>query len=68
MNYKIILSVVIAFAITISTFSLVYNLFPDPTITRNNHEFYLEKLNPKEEKIFLIGSKSHRATEYYTHY
>ena len=56
MNSRIIFSVLIAFGITILAFYLLYNFFPDPTITRNNHEFYLQELNPEERKIFLVGS------------
>ena len=56
MNYRIIISVLIAFGIAILAFYLLYNFFPDPTITRNNHEFYLQELNPEERKTFLIGS------------
>ncbi len=56
MNYKIVISVLIAFIVTIAAFSLLYNSFPDPKITRINHEFYLQELNPEERKIFLVGS------------
>jgi len=57
-NGKISLSVLIAFAIVILMFIVLYNFTDLPKFEGHdtNHPFYTQELNPGKKKIFLLGS------------
>jgi len=55
MNGKIILSVLIAFIISISIFLIIQNEYQDK-INFLQNEFYSKKVDSQSKKIFLIGS------------
>lgn len=57
MQNKIILSILVAFSISIFTILLINLVYPEPdTVAGQDHKFYFKKFDPKKEHVFLIGS------------
>jgi len=55
-NLYILSSLAIAFIITIASFLMLYDEFPDTHVDRKKHPFFNQEFELDEKKIFLLGS------------
>lgn len=56
MIIKIIISVLFAFIIVLSTLFYLHNVYPDPNVISAEHPFFFQEFDPNIKKIFIIGS------------
>jgi hypothetical protein len=53
---KIILAVTFSFIITLSIFFIIFNQFSTENVNFKDHSFFNQDFDPKNKKIFLLGS------------
>ena len=53
---KIILAVMFSFIITLSIFIIIFNQFSTENVNFKDHSFFNQEFDPKNKKIFLLGS------------
>ena len=53
---KIILAVTFSFIITLSIFIIIFNQFSTENVNFKDHSFFNQDFDPKNKKIFLLGS------------
>tara|TARA_B110000438_G_scaffold21622_1_gene19600 strand:+ start:9667 stop:10620 length:954 start_codon:yes stop_codon:yes gene_type:complete len=53
---KIILAVTFSFIITLSIFIIIFNQFSTENVNFKDHSFFNQEFDPKNKKIFLLGS------------
>jgi len=53
---KIILAVTFSFIITLSIFFIIFNQFSTENVNFKDHSFFNQEFDPKNKKIFLLGS------------
>ena len=53
---KIILAVTFSFIFTLSIFFIIFNQFSTENINFKDHLFFNQEFDPKNKKIFLLGS------------